>query len=172
MGEIVLFYICTILCLTLLYNILYIAMNAPENYWKLVDLPTKASDKLNFYWNFYVATNMILIGWVISSGQLSSLWLRLGIVILYCLFIYMSLMALGFIYKSINAILTDLKTFSQQIVKEEENNQIVISDKVFFKKLQKTKSVKYWYLIHLVSDILIILFLLFYDGTPSSNNIP
>ena len=76
----------------------------------VADLFVSATDKIEFYWNFYVVMLIALIGWLLSTKRPFSLSVKLLISVGYVIFVAMNLLGLYGSYTFAEAIRIDLLT--------------------------------------------------------------
>jgi hypothetical protein len=67
-----------------------------------------ATDKIQFYWNFYVVMLIALIGWLVSTQSTLNFSLKLLITVGYLVFVVMNLVGLGRSYTFAEALRKDL----------------------------------------------------------------
>jgi hypothetical protein len=67
-----------------------------------------ATDKIQFYWNFYVVMLIALIGWLVSTKTALSTSLKFLITVGYLVFVAMNILGLYGSYTFAEALRTDL----------------------------------------------------------------
>ena len=132
-----------------------------DNYWKAIDLALKLDDKTSFYWNFYVAANIAVIGWMLNNGAKLSWKPRLIGIVGYGLFLFMSYVALFGAYSQYDVVVADIRKAATNLKSPWDSWEIVKSGK---EMPFSNKGFKL-YCIHLIGDILMIGIILCY-GSP------
>ncbi len=74
----------------------------------VADLFITATDKIEFYWNFYVVMLIALIGWLVSTKRPLSISLKLLITVGYLVFVSMNILGLYRSYTFAEALRIDL----------------------------------------------------------------
>ena len=74
----------------------------------VADLFVAATNKIEFYWNFYVVTLIALVGWLVSTKRSLSVSLKLLITVAYLVFVAMNILGLYGSYTFAEALRTDL----------------------------------------------------------------
>jgi hypothetical protein len=69
-----------------------------------------ATDKIQFYWNFYVVMLIALIGWLVSTKSTLTISLKLLLTVGYLVFVAMNIVGLVGSYTFAEALRNDLLT--------------------------------------------------------------
>jgi hypothetical protein len=93
-----------------------------------------ATGKIEFYWNFYTVTLLVLIGWLISTKKRLSPGLKCLITVGYLLFAIMNILGLLGSYTFAEALRQDLLIAAQSAPDSLKNTQAILSDSSFSKQ--------------------------------------
>jgi hypothetical protein len=74
----------------------------------IADLFISATDKIEFYWNFYTVTLLALIGWLVSTKKVLLPKLKTLVTIGYIVFVLMNVLGLWGSYTFAEALRLDL----------------------------------------------------------------
>ncbi|MDJ0894806.1 MAG: hypothetical protein QNJ92_06660 [Alphaproteobacteria bacterium] len=73
-----------------------------------VDLFITATEKIEFYWNFYVVMLIALVGWLITTKRAFSTSMKILITVGCLVFVAMNLLGLDRAYRFAEALRTDI----------------------------------------------------------------
>lgn len=80
----------------------------PDNLVDVANLFISATEKIEFYWNFYVGTILVLLGWLISRSKPLSKSIKLIVTFGYLCFVTLNILALTASYSFAEALRKDL----------------------------------------------------------------
>ena len=128
---------------------------------EVADLFLQAVGKIEFYWNFYSGTVLVLIGWLIASRKQLTSRLKVFVTVGFMAFAVMNILGLSGSYEFADALRRDLIEFPDHNVPE---THALLSDRDFIR--QRSFGLK----IHAVVDLFAI-FTIWIAGTrPSSSD--
>jgi len=119
----------------------------------LADLFITSTEKIEFYWNFYVVMLIALIGWLISTKRQLTLPLKLIISAGYLVFVFMNIQGLYGSYTFADAIRMDLLSLDE--LKNVTNTRQLLAEHSF---LEKRNSI-FW--IHSILGLAVLLVIWF-----------
>lgn len=98
---------------------------------ELINILLTIDDKSNFYWNFYVGTNTLIIGWMLTYGYKLNIWPRIIGATGYLLFGVFNYIALNDNYNLYDNIIDTIKRTSNSIkgfylAGQIANNQLIL----------------------------------------------
>ena len=93
----------------------------------IADLFIIATEKIEFYWNFYTVTLLALIGWLISTKKQLRLGLKCLITMGYLLFALMNIFGLLGSYTFAEALRQDLLIAAQSTPDSLKNTHAILS---------------------------------------------
>jgi fucose 4-O-acetylase-like acetyltransferase len=114
----------------------------------VADLFITATDKIEFYWNFYVVMLIALIGWLVSTKRPLSTSLKLLITVGYLVFVSMNILALYGSYTFAEALRLDL--LEMEGAKTVANTHDVLRTHSFLRQRTAT----FW--IHLIVGLAVL----------------
>ena len=112
---------------------------------EIADLFLKATDKIEFYWNFYVVLLTAMIGWFISLNKLLSTKMKLLITSGYLVFAVMNVIGLYGAYSFAEALRIDILTLNT--IENIPNTLMLLKEHSYLNQLSAVK----W--IHLVIGV-------------------
>lgn len=116
----------------------------------IADLFIAATGKIEFYWNFYTVTLLVLIGWLISTNKILQPGLKCLITLGYLLFAFMNILGLWGAYTFAEALRQDLLIAAQLTPDSLKNAQAMLADSSFSK--QKSSVL----IIHSILGVLVL----------------
>ena len=129
---------------------------------QLFELALKLDDKSNFYWHFYVATNIVVIGWILTHGEEFPWRPRMVGAVFYVLFVGFNIYALNNVYIQYDAFVSDIRDLVRKIDPDSVETSRVLQD-----LKEMPFSARYFKLIvvHGVADLMMLAAILAY-GAP------
>jgi hypothetical protein len=100
----------------------------------IADLFIAATGKIEFYWNFYTVTLLVLIGWLVSTKKVLRPGLKSLITIGYLVFTSMNILGLWGAYTFAEALRQDLLIAAQSTPDILKNSQAMLSESSFSKQ--------------------------------------
>ncbi|PKG98577.1 hypothetical protein [Paraglaciecola sp. MB-3u-78] len=100
----------------------------------IADLFIAATGKIEFYWNFYTVTLLVLIGWLISTKKILRPGLKCLITVGYLVFALMNILGLWGSYTFAEALRQDLLIAAQSAPDTLKNAQTILSKSSFSKQ--------------------------------------
>lgn len=97
----------------------------------IADLFIAATAKIEFYWNFYTVTLLVLIGWLISSKKPLSTGFKWLITLGYLVFAWMNILGLWGAYTFAEALRQDLLIAAHLAPDTLKNTQAILADSTF-----------------------------------------
>ena len=97
----------------------------------IAELFIAATGKIEFYWNFYTVTLLVLIGWLVSAKQVLRPGLKTLITVGYLVFALMNILGLWGSYTFAEALRQDLLIAAKAAPDTLRNAQAVLSERSF-----------------------------------------
>ena len=100
----------------------------------IADLFIAATGKIEFYWNFYTVTLLVLIGWLISTKKILRTELKCLITVGYLVFACMNILGLWGSYTFAEALRQDLLFAAQSAPDTLKHAQVILAESSFSKQ--------------------------------------
>jgi hypothetical protein len=100
----------------------------------IADLFITATGKIEFYWNFYTVTLLVLIGWLISTKKILRPGLKCLITVGYLVFACMNILGLWGSYTFAEALRQDLLFAAQSAPDTLKHAQVILAESSFSKQ--------------------------------------
>jgi hypothetical protein len=97
----------------------------------IAELFIAATGKIEFYWNFYTVTLLVLIGWLISTKKILRPGLKCLITVGYLIFALMNILGLLGSYTFAEALRQDLLIAAQSAPDTLKNSQAILAKSSF-----------------------------------------
>lgn len=121
---------------------------------EVVNIFITATGKVEFYWNFFTITYLVLIGWLITTGFSLTFPIKLVITVGYLAFVFMNLIGLWWSYSYSEALRKDLIAAAENM--QEELKNLEHSKKLLLQSRSFNFQRNLAFYIHLVLGILFL----------------